>query len=55
MSLIGIIITLLAIGTILSGLQALRKSNKKFDLTPEQLADIKKRNKRLDEEEKKDE
>ncbi len=52
MSLSGIILTILALGIILGGVFLLKKSAKKFDLTPEQLKKIKKRNKELDKEEK---
>ena len=52
MSLSGIILTILALGIILGGVFLLKKSAKKFDLTPEQLSKIKKRNKELDMEEK---
>ncbi len=52
MSLSGIILTILALGIILGGVFHAKKSAKKFDLTPEQLKKIKKRNKELDKEEK---
>lgn len=47
-----LLILLLALGIIVSGILLLKQSARKFDLTDEQLADIKKRNKALDEEEK---
>lgn len=50
MSVTAIIITALALGIILGGILLLRKSAKKFNLTPEQLAKIKKRNEALDKE-----
>ena len=46
-----LLILLLALGIIVSGILLLKQSARKFDLTDEQLADIKKRNKTLDEEE----
>ncbi len=48
MSFSAIIITVLALGIIVGGILLLRKSAKKFDLTPEQLEQIKKRNAELD-------
>ncbi len=45
----AIIITILALGMIIGGILLLKKSAKKFNLTPEQLAKIKKRNQILDE------
>ncbi|GAW96021.1 MULTISPECIES: DUF2897 family protein [Colwellia] len=50
MSLIAIIIITLAIGIIPGGILLLRKSAKKFNLTPEQLLKIKQRNEMLDKE-----
>jgi len=54
MSLSVIIFISLALGIILGGILLLKKSARKFDLTKEQLENIKKRNKELDEEENKD-
>lgn len=54
MSLGIIILIALALGIIVGGILLLRKSARKFNLTPEQLAKIKERNKALDEEEKDD-
>lgn len=51
MSIIAIIIITLAIGSIVGGILLLRRSAKKFDITPEQLSRIKKRNEELDKEE----
>lgn len=48
MSLSEIILTVLALGMIIGGILLLKKSAKKFDLTPEQLEEIKKRNEDLD-------
>jgi len=47
-----IILTILAIGIIIGGVLLLKKSAKKFDLTPEQLNEIKKRNENLDKEDR---
>jgi hypothetical protein len=55
MSITAIIITALAIGIIVGGILVIKKSAHKFNLTPEQLADIKKRNEELDKEEKEQE
>jgi len=54
MSLTVIILISLALGIILGGVLLLKKSARKFDLTKEQLDNIKKRNKELDEQEKND-
>lgn len=54
MNLISIIIITLSIGAIIGGIYLLKKSAKKFDLSPEQLALIKKRNEALDKEERKE-
>lgn len=54
MSLTVIIFIVLALGIIIGGILLLKKSARKFDLTSEQLERIKKRNKELDEKEKKD-
>ncbi len=54
MSLSVIILISLALGIILGGVLLLKKSARKFDLTTEQLETIKRRNKALDEEERKD-
>ncbi len=48
MSASAIILTILALGIIIGGILLLKKSAKKFDLTDEQLARIKKRNNDLD-------
>ena len=48
MSVSAIILTVLALGIIVGGVLVLKKSAKKFDLTPEQLAKIQKRNDDLD-------
>ncbi|HBY86055.1 MAG TPA: DUF2897 domain-containing protein [Colwellia sp.] len=55
MSITAIIITALAIGIIVGGILVIKKSAHKFNLTAEQLADIKKRNEELDKEEKEQE
>ena len=54
MSLTEVILIFLALGIIIGGVLLLKKSARKFDLTTEQLDSIKKRNKVLDEEEKKE-
>ena len=54
MSITAIIFTLLAIGSIVGGILVLKKSAKKFDLTNEQLTNIKKRNENLDKQEQKE-
>ncbi len=54
MSLSVIILISLALAIILGGVLLLKKSARKFDLTTEQLETIKRRNKALDEEERKD-
>jgi hypothetical protein len=54
MSLTEVILISLALGIIIGGVLLLKKSARKFDLTTEQLDSIKKRNKVLDEEEKKE-
>ena len=51
MSLTEIIITALALGIIVGGIYVLKKSARKFNLTPEQLKKIKQRNEILDKEE----
>ena len=48
MSLTEIIITALALGIIVGGIYVLKKSARKFNLTPEQLKKIKQRNEMLD-------
>jgi hypothetical protein len=48
MSVSEIILTVLIFGLILGGILLLKKSAKKFNLTPEQLAKVKKRNEDLD-------
>jgi len=50
----AIILIILALGIILGGILLLKKSAKKFDLTDEQLAKIKKRNDGLDKVEQND-
>ncbi len=55
MSITAIIIKALAIGIIVGGILVIKKSAHKFNLSPEQLADIKKRNEELDKEEKEQE
>lgn len=55
MSLIGIFIGVIALGLIAGAVLLLKQSARKFDLTEQQLKDIKQRNKELDEEEKKEE
>ena len=52
MSLISIILITLALGIIIGGILVLKKSAKKFNLTPEQLKKIKQRNELLDKEER---
>lgn len=55
MSITAIIITALALGIIVGGILVIKKSAHKFNLTAEQLADIKKRNEELDKAEKEQE
>lgn len=52
MSIKELVMIVLALGIILGGVLLLKKSAKKFDLTPEQLEKIKKRNDDLDKAEK---
>jgi len=52
MSVGEIIIIVLALAMIVGGVLVLKKSAKKFNLTPEQLEKINKRNEDLDKEEK---
>jgi len=54
MSLSELILITLALGIIIGGILLLKKSARKFDLTTEQLENIKKRNKELDEKEQED-
>lgn len=54
MSLSEIMLTILTLGIILGGVLLLKKSAKKFNLTPEQLEKIKKRNNDLDKADKAD-
>jgi hypothetical protein len=54
MSLSAIVLITLALGIIVGGILVLKKSARKFDLTPEQLDNIKKRNKELDKKEQED-
>lgn len=51
MTLSTIILISLALGSIVGGILLIKRSAKKFDLTTEQLNQIKKRNKELDEKE----
>jgi cell division protein FtsB len=51
MSLFGIIITVIALGSIIGSVYFIKKSAQKFNLTPEQLEKVKKRNDELDREE----
>ena len=51
MSLTELIITVLMLGSIIAGILLIKKSAKKFNLTAERLAEIKKRNEALDKEE----
>ncbi len=46
----AMIVTVLALGMIIGGILLLKKSAKKFNLTPEQLEKIKQRNQALDDE-----
>lgn len=48
MSFSAVIIILLCLGSILGGIFVLKKSAKKFDLTDQQLKNIKERNQQLD-------
>jgi len=50
----AVIVTVLALGIVIGGILLLKKSAKKFDLTPEQLEKIKQRNQALDIEDSKD-
>ncbi|MCW8832382.1 MAG: DUF2897 family protein [Colwellia sp.] len=50
----AIIITVLALGIVVGGILLLKKSAKRFNLTPEQLEKIKQRNEALDKEDSKD-
>ena len=52
MTFTAVIIITLAVGSIVSGILLLKQSAKKFDLTPEQLARIKARNKKEEDEER---
>ena len=52
MSISEIILTVLALGIVIGGVLLLKKSAKKFDLTPEQLKKIKERNDKIEREEK---
>jgi len=54
MSLSELILITLALGIIIGGILLLKKSARKFDLTTEQLENIKKRNKELDKKEQED-
>ncbi|WP_281556708.1 DUF2897 family protein [Thalassomonas sp. RHCl1] len=51
MSITGVIILLLCLGMIIGGILLLKKSAKKFNLTEQQLKDIKARNQELEKEE----
>jgi|GEM_PF-773322 len=55
MSLFEIIITVVVIGLIVSPVLLLKQSAQKFNLTDEQLDKIKKRNEKIDKEDKKEE
>jgi len=55
MSVTAIIIITLAVGIIIGGILVLKNSARKFNLSPEQLDKIKKRNEALDKEEQKSE
>jgi hypothetical protein len=55
MSLSVIALIILALGIIIGGVLVLKKSARKFDLTKEQLDNIKQRNEELDEKERKEE
>ena len=55
MSLFGIIITVIALGSIIGSVYFIKKSAQKFNLTPEQLEKVKKRNDELDREEEEEE
>lgn len=46
------LIIIIALGTVVSGILLLKQSARKFDLSDEQLAEIKKRNEALDKQEK---
>jgi len=48
-------IIVIVLGTVVSAILLLKQSARKFDLSQEQLNKIKQRNKKLDEEEKKEE
>jgi len=51
MSITGVLIILLCLGMIVGGILLLKKSAKKFNLTEQQLKDIKARNQQLEKEE----
>lgn len=53
MSYTEVIITVLILGSVIGAVLFIRKSAKKFNLTQEQLAEMKKRNEALDKEEQK--
>ena len=55
MTLVEIIISVLILASILGGILLLKQTAKKFNLTPEQLAKIKKRNAKITKEEEKHE
>ncbi|MEI6894538.1 MAG: DUF2897 family protein [Colwellia sp.] len=55
MTVITIIISVLALGSIIGGILLLKQSARKFNLTKEQLANIKKRNKAIEKQEEKEE
>ncbi|WP_159819411.1 DUF2897 family protein [Colwellia sp. 20A7] len=55
MSLFGIVITVIALGSIIGSVYFIRKTAQKFNLTPEQLEKVKKRNDELDKEEEEEE
>lgn len=51
----SIFLIILALGSIIGGILLLKKSAKKFNLTPEQLKKIKERNELLDKKEQQEE
>jgi hypothetical protein len=55
MSLFGIIITVIALGSIIGSVYFIKKTAQKFNLTPEQLEKVKERNDELDKEEEEEE
>jgi len=51
----SIFLIIIALGSIIGGILLLKKSAKKFNLTPEQLKEIKKRNELIDKAEQEEE